>query len=141
MRGILGADVFINLLLVFIITTGLLLMNTNKKGTVKDPKAVELSLPKVHLPKGSLTGLPANSRKKQVTLSARKERGEILYYVDKNPVEHRGILNKMRASRFNSVKIRFDRNISYGLYVEILDLCKQAGINEIINVYTATDRP
>jgi len=141
MRGILGADVFINLLLVFIITTGLLLMNTNKNGMVKAQKAVELNLPKVHLPKGSSTGLSVNSRKKQLTLSARKERGKIHYYVDKKPVEHSDILNKMRTGQFQSVKIRFDRNISYGRYVEILDLCKKAGVTEIINVYTATDRP
>jgi biopolymer transport protein ExbD len=137
MRGILGADIFINLLLVFIITTGLLLMNTNK--VLEDIKSnpSELDLPGIQLPKGSSDGVPAGNKRKQVILSAKIEGNKTIYFIDEKPVEFNTILSKMKSQQVDSVKIRFDGNIAYGRYVEILDICKQAGVKEIINVYTA----
>jgi len=136
MRGILGADVFINLLLVFIITTGLLLMNTNKNGNDGVTGKVEGDMPKIELPKGSSKGLPGGKAKNRVTLSARKKGGKIKYFIDERPVKYKDLRLKLKRGRISCVRIRFDRNISYGHYVRILDLCKQAGINNIINVYT-----
>jgi hypothetical protein len=51
MRGILGADIFINLLLVFIITTGLLFMNTNKVSQPKLSAASDRTMPKNEIAK------------------------------------------------------------------------------------------
>jgi len=136
MRGILGADIFINLLLVFIITTGLLLMNTNKAHESIKNNPSELNLPGIQLPKGSSNGVPAGSDRKQVILSAKIEGNKTIYFIDETPVKFNTILLKMKSDQVDSVKIRFDGNIAYGRYVEILDICKQAGIREIINVYT-----
>ena len=136
MRGILGADVFINLLLVFIITTGLLLMNTNKNGINSVTGKVESNLPRIQLPKGTSKGLPGGQAKKRVTLSARKKGEEIRYFIDNRPVKYADLPVTLKAGQISSVRIRFDKHISYGHYVEILDLCKQAGITDIINVYT-----
>ena len=136
MRGILGADIFINLLLVFIITTGLLLMNTNKTGERDTGGKLESDLPKIVLPKGSAKGLPGGKAKNSVTLSARKTGGEIRYFINNKPIRYIDLPMTLKTGRVSSVKIRFDRNISYGRYIEILDLCKQAGITDIINVYT-----
>ena len=57
MRGILGADIFVNLLLVFIITTGVLLMNTNKASKVHIDKRNEQNLPEIQLPQGKSKSL------------------------------------------------------------------------------------
>ena len=136
MRGILGADIFINLLLVFIITTGLLLMNTNKTGKDSVIGNIESNLPKIQLPKGSSEGLPGGKAKNSVNLSARKTGEEIQYFINNKPVKYADLPVTFKTGQISSVRIRFDRNISYGHYIEILDLCKQAGITDIINVYT-----
>jgi biopolymer transport protein ExbD len=136
MRGILGADVFINLLLVFIITTGLLLMNTNKNGINSVTEKVESNLPRIQLPEGQSKGLPGGQAKNRVTLSARKKGEEIRYFIDNKPVKYADLPVTLKAGQISSVRIRFDRHISYGDYIRILDLCRQAGITDIINVYT-----
>ena len=135
MRGILGADVFINLLLVFIITTGLLLMNTNK--SVKNGKSGndENDLPKIELQKGSPDGLTGPRQKNTVTLSARKFDEVIQYFMDDKPVKYEDLPATLKSNRISSVRIRFDRRIAYGHYISVLDLCKKAGITDITNVY------
>ena len=135
MRGILGADVFINLLLVFIITTGLLLMNANmgvKNGKIGND---ENDLPKIELPKGSPGGLSGGKPKKAVTLSARKSGEVIQYFMDDKPVKYADLSATLKSKQISSVRIRFDKRISYGHYISVLDLCKKSGITDIINVY------
>ena len=136
MRGILGADIFVALLLFFIFTTGLLLMNTNKMGGLDTSGSIESNLPKIQLPKGSSEGLPGGKAKNSVNLSARKTGEEIQYFINDKPVKYADLLVTFKTGQISSVRIRFDRNISYGHYIEILNLCKQAGITDIINVYT-----
>lgn len=136
MRGILGADIFVALLLFFIFTTGLLLMNTNKAGEHVTIGRVESNLPMIQLPKGTSKGLPGGKAKKRVTLSARKKGEEIRYFIDNRPVKYEDLPVRLKAGQISSVRIRFDRHISYGHYIRILGLCKQAGITDIINVYT-----
>ncbi len=136
MRGILGADVFAALLLVFIFMTGLLLMNINKMGGQTMSGRIESNLPKIQLPKGSSGELPEGKAKNSLNLSARKTGEEIQYFINDKPVRFMDLTLALETRRIPSVKIRFDRNISYGHYVEILNICKQAGITDIINVYT-----
>ena len=136
MRGILGTDIYAGLLLLFIIATGMLLMNTNKAREDVTIGKVESNLPRIQLPKGTTKGLPGGKAKNSITLSARKKGEEIRYFMDNRPVKYADLPATLKAGRVSSVKIRFDRNISYGDYIKILDLCKQAGITDIINVYT-----
>lgn len=135
MRGILGADVFINLLLVFIITTGLLLMNTNKGVENGKSGNNESDLPKIELQKGSSQGLSGGKPNSTVTLSARKRGETIQYFMDNKPVKYADLPAIFKSKRISSVRIRFDKRITYGHYVRILNLCKQAGITDITNVY------
>ena len=136
MRGILGADIFINLLLVFIITTGLLLMNTNKTEKMDEIGKNEKELLKINLPNGSSKGLPGGKSGKMATLSARKTGREIQHFMDNKPIKFTDLIATLKAKRISSVSIRFDSQISYGHYVGVLDLCKRAGIKDITNVYT-----
>ena len=136
MRGILGADIFINLLLVFIITTGLLLMNTNKAEKMGGIGKNENNLLKIDLPKGFSKGVPGGKSSKMATLSARKSGEEIQHFVDDKPIKFTDLIAMLKSKRISSVKIRFDRQIPYGHYVSVLDLCKRAGIKDITNVYT-----
>ena len=136
MRGILGADIFVNLLLVFIITTGLLLMNTNKASEVHIDKRNEQNLPEIQRPQGKSKSLLPDKTKNSMTLSARKTGEEIQYFVDGEPVHFKDLPMKLNSGQVSSVKIRFDEHISYGHYIRILDLCSRAGITDIINVYT-----
>ena len=135
MRGILGADIFINLLLVFIITTGLLLMNTNKAEKMGEIGKNENNLLKIDLPKGSSKGVPGGKSGKMATLSARKSGEEIQHFMDEEPIKFTDLIATLKSKRISSVKIRFDRQIPYGHYVGVLDLCKRAGIKDITNVY------
>ncbi|OPX39786.1 MAG: hypothetical protein B1H11_02125 [Desulfobacteraceae bacterium 4484_190.1] len=136
MRGILGTDIYAGLLLLFIILTSMLLVNTNEARKVVTIGKVESSLPKIQLPKGTAKGLPGGKAKNRITLSARKKGEEIRYFIDNRPVKYDDLAVTLKAGRVSSVRIRFDRRISYGDYLKILDLCKQAGITDIINVYT-----
>ena len=138
MRGILGADIFINLLLVFIITTGLLLMNTNKAEKMGEIGKNENNLLKIDLPEGSSKGVPGGKSGKMATLSARKTGKEIQHFMDDKPIKFTDLVAMLKSKRISSVKIRFDRQIPYGHYVSVLDLCKRAGIKDITNVYTTT---
>lgn len=52
MKGIIGADIFVNLLLVFIIVSGLLFMNTNRPDTPSNVVKEERTHPKVDLQEG-----------------------------------------------------------------------------------------
>ena len=136
MRGILGADVFAALLLVFLLMTGVLLKNINKMGGLDTSGRIESNLPKIQLPKGSSEGLPGGKAKNSVNLSARKTGENIQYFINDKPVRYADLPVTLKTGQISCVKIRFDRNISYGHYIKILNLCKQAGITDIINVYT-----
>ena len=135
MRGILGADVFINLLLVFIITTGLLLMNTNKAAIQAQNKAKERNMPAIRLAQGSAHETPAGGLNKPVTLSARKQGETIQYFLEKQPVQLKDLAAELKAKKAAAVRIRVDERIAYGTYVNLLDLCTRAGVKDIINVY------
>ena len=136
MRGILGADIFINLLLVFIITTGLLLMNTNRSIKIGKVENTENSLIKVDLPKGASKGVAGGRKNRSLALSARKSGSRIQYFVEDKPVAFSSLLSAVKSAKPLSVRVRFDKNISYGDYVRVLDLCMQAGVRDITNVYT-----
>ena len=138
MRGILGADIFINLLLVFIITTGLLLMNTNKGGNTGEIAKKEKKLLKIDLPKGSSKGLSGGKPENMATLSAKYAGKDVQYFMDNSRVKFTELTKVLKSKRISSVSIRFDRRISYGRYINVLDICKQAGIKDITNVYTTT---
>lgn len=136
MRGILGADIFVNLLLVFIITTGLLLMNTNKTSINGMNNVNEHTMPQVQLAQGTSKGTVENKTANTVTLSATKKGAEIQYFIDDKPAAYLDLATSFKAKKITSVRIRFDESIPYGQYVRILDLCKQIGITNIYNVYT-----
>ena len=85
-------------------------------------------------------GDPVCHKKKQVTLSANMENNSILYFIDETPVDLDSIPAKLKSKPVDSVKIRFDNRIVYGRYIEVLDICKQAGVKEIINVYTGKNQ-
>ena len=147
MRGLLGADIFINLLLVFMITTGLLLTNTNKSGKdmtnghsasalVQNRKMAERDLPKIELANGASEGFSVGKQGVSVTLSARTQGKDTLYFLDEKQVTFDNLHASLVDKNASSVRIRFDKDLAYGLYIATLDLCKRAGIKEIINVYT-----
>jgi len=137
MRWILGAiDVFANYLLIFVFITAVLFGNMNIGAKNGQNRLGELDLPKVQLQQGASEGLPVGKAKNSVNLSARKTGEEIQYFINDKPVRYADLTVALKTGRVSSVKIRFDRNISYGHYVEILNLCKQAGITDTINVYT-----
>ena len=135
MRGILGADVFINLLLVFIIATGLLLMNTNKAVDDLRKTAKEGEMPPTHLPKSNIKDVSGVKKKFTATLTARQNDNDIKYFLEQKPIELQDLQSALKARKIQTVRVRFDEQIPYGRYVSILDLCAQAGIKDILNVY------
>ena len=135
MRGILGADVFINLLLVFIIATGLLLMNTNKAVDDRRMTAKEGEMPPTHLPKSTAKDVSGVKKKITATLTARQNANDIKYFLEQKPIKLQDLQGALRDMKIQTVRVRFDERIPYGRYVDILDLCTKAGIKDIRNVY------
>jgi biopolymer transport protein ExbD len=133
MKGIIGADIFVNLLLVFIIVSGLLFMNTNRPDTPSNVVKEERTHPKVDLQEGQSPS--SKEAKEAVIISTIKDAKGLHYYVDGAPVSFDQLPAKLGPGRNRVVKIRFDKNIEYGKYVEILDLCRRNGFTEIINTY------
>ncbi|MBC2714968.1 MAG: hypothetical protein HF978_06625 [Desulfobacteraceae bacterium] len=136
MKGFLGADIFINLLLVFIVAFGMLFMNTNDSANSANANG-EKMLPKIILPSGQSDGAAMATDETPINLSAEKDGEKTQYFIDDVAVRHdelKGILTNKKA---DTVKIRFDEHLSYGKYIEMLDLCVQCGIKNISNVYTS----
>jgi biopolymer transport protein ExbD len=133
MKGIIGADIFVNLLLVFIITTGLLFLNTNRPATPPDIAKEERTFPKVDLQQG--TSPASKEAKEAVVISATKNEAGVQYYIDGVPTSFSELPLKLGSGQNRAVKIRFDKKIEYGKYVEILDLCRRKGFTEIFNMY------
>ena len=141
MRGILGADIFINLLLVFIITTGLLMMNNNRMAQVtysEKPVTGESLMPKVDLAEGKAGGLPAGIKKESVTISVKKTEKGVEYFLNKTAVVLKELSQKLKENRTSKAEIRIEGKIPYMHYIKILDICKQSGITEIYNVYRSS---
>jgi len=138
MKGILGADIFVNLLLVFIIATGLLFMNTNKSSDSALKSLGEKNLPKIQLPEGKSKSSSLTENEKAINLSAKIQGVQILYYINDILVDRKNLKDQLQANHAQTVKIRFDERIEYGRYIEILDLCKQCGVSNISNVYTTS---
>ena len=138
MKGILGADIFVNLLLVFIIATGLLFMNTNKSSDKGIDHQGEKNLPKIQLATGQSESASLSENEKTVNLSAKKQGTQILYYINDILVDHRDLKKQLQDQQAHTVKIRFDERMEYGRYIEILDLCRQCGVSNISNVYTTS---
>ena len=135
MKGIFGADIFINLLLVFIITTGLLLMNTNNPKNM-DGRS-EMEMPRINLPTGDSGEWMRGKQKQEVTISAKKVSGRVHYFIDNETVNLSRIGTVLKGKVISAARIRVDKDIAYGRYMEILGICKDSGIKEIYNVYVA----
>ena len=141
MRGILGADIFINLLLLFIVSTGLLMMNSNRVAQVtysEKPVTGESLMPKVDLAEGKAGGLPAGIKKESVTISVKKTEKGVEYFLNKTAVVLKDLSQKLKENRTSKAEIRIEGKIPYMHYIKILDICKQSGITEIYNVYRSS---
>jgi biopolymer transport protein ExbD len=114
----------------------MLLMNTNREKADGVKTSTESTLPEIRLPEGTSKANTASSRTKSVTLSASKKGQTILYFIDNQSVDRRELATILRSRKVLSVKIRFDREIPYGDYINVLDLCTQAGVSNIENIYS-----
>ena len=138
MRTMFGvvSDVFAILLLVWISIASIVLNNTGKGNPVASATPTESNLPSIRLPRGKSKGLETIATTKAVTLSATKDGNRIQYFVDETPLSFQELASTLSSKQVVSVKIRFDRQIPYGDYVKVLDLCKEVGVKDITNVYT-----
>lgn len=135
MKGILGADIFINLLLVFIITTGLLLMNSDQPQSTSSEIAHEKDFPETQLPSFDRGSKRAGQGNRTVTLSAVKEDQAVVYYLDDKPIGLSALTEAIKSKNVNTLRIRCDERIPYGTYINLLDRSTAAGVSSIVNVY------
>lgn len=143
MKGLLGADIFINLLLVFIITTGLLMMNKNRASQITykaGTAAGEALMPKIDLPGAKNRGLPAGVNKKRVTISAKETKEGVGYFFNNTPMGLNDIAKNLQKNGISRVEIRIEGRLPYMYYITVLNLCKNAGITEIYNVYKLSQK-
>lgn len=133
--GIIGSDIFLSQGLFYAIIAFLLSVNAVTSGLNEEAKKNEGDLPKIELAQGSTQGLPKSGLKNAIALSAEIVGAEITYYLDHEIVELKDLATTLGAKQINSIKIRFDEKIPYGAYVTILDICSQASVKNIVNVY------
>ena len=50
------------------------------------------------------------------------------------------IVNQLKKRQIAAVNLRFDKNIIYGKYVIVMDMCLRAGIDNIFTVYEMNDK-
>lgn len=143
MKGVLGADIFANMLLVFIIMTGTLLMNANARQIREELSegqqangAQEMVLPEVQLPSANTKGKTAGIKSHAVSISVQKTEKAIQCFVNEKKIILKDLAQTLKEVKPRAAEIRIDHNIPYGTYISILASCKEAGIDQIFNVYT-----
>lgn len=129
---LLGADIFVALLLVFLLTTGILMINTGMKG-------IKVALVRIMLSEGVSEGLNPDESPRYVIVSAKKAgNGLKIYVAGKQTVleDLPAVLLRQRENGVNVVVTQFDKRLPHGVYVTILDIAKQCGIEDVFDAYT-----
>lgn len=140
MKNILGADIILNLLFVFILSTGLLIMNANRPAVKESGQSQEGLMPKINLPRGEAPPAAPDPGKKMATISLIRKGTGIHYFIDGEPIQFEPIPAELRKKGVTATKIRCDESIPHGRFVEIMGACRQAGITEISISYIPQKR-
>jgi len=129
---LLGADIFVALLLVFLLTTGILMINTGMKG-------IKVALVRIMLSEGVSEGLNPDEAPRYIIVSAKKAGNGFKIYVAGKQTVLEDLPTELLRQRENGANVmvtQFDKRLPHGVYVTILDIAKQCGIEDVFDAYT-----
>ncbi|MEW6078714.1 MAG: biopolymer transporter ExbD [Thermodesulfobacteriota bacterium] len=133
----LGMDIFALSLMVFLVTTGVLMINIQTE-------SVKTELVRIQLSQGDSEGDKAAGVPEYVILSARKTDKGGQLYIENKPISFDHLKQALTTYRQKGKTVlitRFDKALSHGEYVAILDAAKQAGIQAIYDTYEKAKTP
>lgn len=128
----MGTDLFATLLLVFIISTAILL-KAPKEGAVK---ADEMKTPDIALPKSTNSGRPSGSEEKSTTVSAKQNAsGLIEYYIGNQKTELNNIAEVLKNKDISRVEMRLEEFLTNAITIEILSQLQTADVKDINYIF------
>lgn len=132
----MGTDLFATLLLVFIISTAILL-KAPKDGAAS--KAIEAKTPDISLPQSKDGGLSKERDKLATSISAKRNaEGSVEFYVGDKKTPLDGIAGLLKGSNSVRVELRLAESLTNGVTVNILNQLQEAGVKEISYIFTKT---
>ncbi len=127
----LGMDIWVTLLMVFLIATGTLMINVHAEG-------IKMELVRIQLSQGESEGDRAAGIPEYVILSVQKTSEGGRLFLENEPVALDHLKQALTAHRERGKTVlvtRFDEALSHGEYVAIVDIAKQAGIKNVYDMY------
>lgn len=128
----MGIDLFATLMLVFLITTSLLLnaAKDSKDNEEKRTPSIDISLPKE-----KQSGFSAE-KSNAVAVSAKYGKdGSIEYFIDKEKTSLEGVSALLKGKRTDRVELRLEESLTNAVTIKILGQLQQANIREIYYVF------
>lgn len=128
----MGIDLFATLMLVFLITTSLLLnaAKDSKDNEEKRTPSIDISLPKENQ-----SGFSAE-KGKAVAVSARHGKdGGVEYFVDKEKTSLEGVSALLKGKRADRVELRLEDSLTNAVTIMILGQLQQANIRDIYYIF------
>jgi len=127
MRGFMGVDIFVNLLIVFLVLTGMTFMN--------EPPNSEKTLPSINLAKSKMDGVSIGKDTKKVTLSAKITKNDRQYFIDSDSISKETITDEIKKRGATNIDLRPARDMLYEEIMELWSLCEKGGATSISLVY------
>ncbi len=102
-------DVILVLLIIFMVTTPMLV------------KGIKVNLPKTSSSSG-------NVGKKDIVISIDVNGN---YYIDKVKLDKKALTDFLKSHKDKDVIIKSDKDVAYGVVVNVIDIAKSSGINRV----------
>lgn len=122
----LGADLFVTLLLVFLISTAILL---------KTAKEEEIRTPEINLAKENQGGLSAGSKGATSVSAKRKADGSVDYFVGGEKTDLQGMAGLLTGKGVRRVELRLGEDLTNAVTVRVLGQFQKANVKEIYYVF------
>jgi len=132
----MGMDLFVTLLLVFLISTAILLKTPEEEvGSAARTKEEEMRTPEINLTKDDQGGR-AIGRKKAMSVSARRKAdGTVEYFVGDKRTDLQGMAGVLKNKVVRSVELRLAEELTNSVTVRVLGQLQKAGVKEIYYVF------
>lgn len=133
----LGVDLFATLLLVFLVSTALLLKNQQNDKALEVPpiEAKERKTVNITLPEDNQEGLN-DRREGAIPVYAKLLDGrKVAFFVGDTETNLTGMAELLRQKRASRVELRMDERLSNKTTVQLLNTIQAAGIKEVFYIF------
>lgn len=133
--ALLGADLFVTLLILFIASTAILLKAPAKESAAKALN--EGRTPDISLPVAERGGKAGGG--KPTTVSARKGAdGVVEYFVGDKKVSLQGIADALKQESPEKVELRLDESLTNSTTIKVLSQLQAAGTKDVSYAFTVS---